>query len=45
MIVIPSNFLSVMNGFRDNEVLLHAGYDIIVISPPGALRAIFHDGF
>jgi len=26
-------------------VLLQAGYDVIVISPPGALQAIFHDGF
>jgi len=34
MIVIHSNFLSVMYGFRDNEVLLQAGYDVIVISPP-----------
>jgi len=24
-----------MHGFRDNEVLLQAGYDVIVISPPG----------
>jgi len=34
-----------MHGFRDNEVLLQAGYDVIVILPPGAFRAIFHDGF
>jgi len=34
-----------MHGFRDNEVLLEAGYDIIVISPLGKLYAIFHDGF
>jgi len=24
-----------MHGFRDNEVLLQAGYDVIMISPPG----------
>jgi len=30
-----------MHGFRDNEVLLQAGYDAIVISPLGALQAIF----
>jgi len=24
-----------MHGFRDNEVLLQAGYDVIVISPLG----------
>jgi len=34
-----------MNGFRDNEVLLQAVYDVIVISPSGALHATFHDGF
>jgi len=34
-----SNFLSGMHGYRDNEVLLQAGYDVIVISPPaGAAR-------
>jgi len=28
-----------MHDFRDNEVLLQAGYDVIVITPPGgALR-------
>jgi len=34
-----------MHGFRDNEVLLLAGYDVIVISTLGALQANFHDGF
>jgi len=39
MIVIHTNFLSGMHGFRDNKVLLQAGYDIIVISPlEGASR-------
>jgi len=39
MIVIHSKFVSAMHGFRDNEVLQQAGYDIIVISPPeGASR-------
>jgi len=39
LIVSHSNFLSGMHGFRDNEVLLQAGYEVIVISPPGgALR-------
>jgi len=28
-------FLSGMHGFRENMVLLQAGYDAIVISPPG----------
>jgi len=32
--IIHSNCLSVMHGFRDNEVLLQAGYDVIVISSP-----------
>jgi len=30
-----------MHGFRDNEVVLQAGYDVIVISPLGALQDIF----
>jgi len=33
--VFHSNFLSVMHGFRDNEVLLPTGNDVIVISPLG----------
>jgi len=32
MIVIHSNFLSVMCGFRHNEVVLPTGYDVIVTS-------------
>jgi len=30
-----------MYGFRDNEVLLQAGYDVIVISPPGGAARKF----
>jgi len=30
-----------MHGFRDNEVLLQAGYDVIVISPPGGASSYF----
>jgi len=45
LIPFHSNFLSVMHGFQDNEVLLQAGYDVIVISPLGAPQAILHDGF
>jgi len=45
LIVFHSNFLSVMHGFRDNEVLLQARYGIIVISPLGAFPANPHDGF
>jgi len=51
----PKNCLSAMHGFRDNEVLLQAEYDVItspppwydviVIFPPGAIHANFHDGF
>jgi len=34
-----------MHGFQqDNKVLLQAGNDVIVISPPGVLQAILHDG-
>jgi len=32
LIVFRSNFSAGMHGFRDNEVLLIAGYDVIVIS-------------
>jgi len=41
MIVIHSYFLFAMDGFRDNEVLLQAGYDVIVISPPGEASGDF----
>jgi len=45
IIASRNNFSSGMHGFRDNEVLLQARYDVIVIFPPGALNAIWHDGF
>jgi len=35
LIVFHSNLLSLIHGFRDNEVLLQAGYDVMVISPLG----------
>jgi len=41
LIVFHSNFLYVMHGFRDNEVLLQAGYDVIVISPLGGASGDF----
>jgi len=40
LIVIHSNFLSAMHVFRDNEVLLQAGNDVIVISPPKNSKSI-----
>jgi len=45
LIEFHSNFLSVTNGFRDNEDLLQAGYDVIVISPPGGASRYLQDGF
>jgi len=41
LILIHSNFLFVMHDFRDNEVLLQAGYDVIVISPLGGASGEF----
>jgi len=43
LIAFHSNFLSAigLHGFRDNKVLLQAGYDVIMISPPGALSGDF----
>jgi len=41
LIVIHSIFSSAMHDFRDNEVLLLTGHDVIVISARGA----FHTGF
>jgi len=41
LMVIYSNFLCAMHGFRDNEVLLQAGYDVMVISPPGGASCDF----
>jgi len=35
------NFLSGMHGFWENEVLLQAGYDVIVISPQGSAARDF----
>jgi len=45
LIVFHSNFISGMHGFRDNEVLLPAGYDVIMISPPGGASGHFYDEF
>jgi len=45
LIVFHINFLSGMHGFRDNEVLLQGGYDVIVTSPPGGASGEFPDGF
>jgi len=48
MMVIHSNFLSAMYGFRDNDVLLPTGHDVNVSLPvfrQGALHVIFHEGF
>jgi len=35
LIVFHCNFLSALHGFRDNEVLLLTGYDVMVIFPLG----------
>jgi len=32
-----------MHGFQDNEVLLQAGYNVIVISPLGRFRRFMTD--
>jgi len=41
LIAFHSKFLSGMHGFRDNEVLLPTGYDVIVISPLGGVSQRF----
>jgi len=41
LILIHSNFVFVMYDFRDNEVLLQAGYDVIVVSPLGGASGEF----
>jgi len=41
LIAFHSKFLSAMHGFRDNEVLLSTGCDVIVISPPGGATRSF----
>jgi len=41
LIVFNINFLSGMHGFRDNEILLQGGYDVIVISPLGGASGEF----
>jgi len=40
-LMIHSNFLSGMHGFRDNEVLLPTGYNVIMISPLGGVSGEF----
>jgi len=39
--MITINFLSEMHGFRENEVLLQAEYDVIVISLLGGASGDF----
>jgi len=41
LIVLHSKFLSEMRDLRDNEVLLQAGYDVIVISSLGGTSSDF----
>jgi len=45
MKVFNSEFISAMYGFPDNENLLPAGYDVIVIFPLGGVHALYHDRF
>jgi len=45
LIAFYSNVLSEMHGFRDYEVLLQGGYDVIVIFPLRSALRDFHDGF
>jgi len=45
LVVIHSIFISAKHGIQYNEVLLPTGYDVMVSLPPGALHALFHDGF
>jgi len=41
MIVIHNDFLFAMHGFRDNDVILPTGHDVIVSPPPwGASRDV-----
>jgi len=41
LIALHSNFLSGSHGFRDNEVLLPTGNDVIVLSPLGGISYRF----
>jgi len=41
LIASHSNFLVTMHGFRDNELLLPTGYDVIVSPPPGRASGDF----
>jgi len=41
LIAFHNKFLFVMHCFRDNEVLLQGGYDVIVISPLGGVSRRF----
>jgi len=40
-LIIHSNFLANMHGFRDNDVALPTGYDVIVSPPPEAASRDF----
>jgi len=41
MIVIHSNVLAAMHGFRDNEVSLPTVYDVIISPQPGGAESTF----
>jgi len=45
LIVFRSNLSIGMHGFRVNDVLLIAGYDVIVISSVEGAAGNFHDGY
>jgi len=41
MIVIHSNLYATTHGFRDNEVFLPTGHDVIVSPPPASIARTF----
>jgi len=41
LIAFHGNILSGMHAFRDNEVLLPTGYDVVVSPPPGGAARTF----
>jgi len=40
-LMIHRNFVVTIHGFRENEVLLQARNDVLVISPPGGASRYF----
>ena len=44
LFLFNSNYISIMHRFRDNDVYLQTGNDVMVLCPPEVMYAVCNDG-